>query len=184
MTPRQQSVLVGAAVTGIFTTSYLGFVNSCCCLGVILGGFMAVQQYSGFVPDVDGGTGALLGGIAGAAGSVLGFLFNLILRPVGMDYQTISQEMSREVLDQMMQNMEGQQALSPELMEQLQGEGAGMLTLIGLALLGFRILLYAVFGALGGVLGAVILGEERRPPDGNGRPGQGEGGASGTAPDA
>ena len=44
MTSRQQSVLVGAAVTGILSTSYLGFINTLCCLGVIIGGAVATQQ--------------------------------------------------------------------------------------------------------------------------------------------
>ena len=157
MTPRQQSILVGAAVTGIFTTSYLGFINSCCCLGVILGGGVAVQQYAGFHPGVEEGTGALLGAAAGAAGAVLGAVFNLILRPVGMDYESVY----RETLNAALQNMEGESPVPPEFLEQLQGEGTGLTAVAWLASLGFNLLLFAIFGAIGGVIGAAIFGEEQ-----------------------
>lgn len=164
MTIRQQSILMGALVTGILSTSYLGFINSICCLGVIIGGIVAAQQYVSrsrtAAPAGEGavvlsaGDGAVLGALAGAAGSILGTLFDRALRPFGLDSQTIWQGM----MEGMMQDMNGQQGLSPEMMQQMQeGGGFGML-LVSLVI---GIIVYAIFGAIGGALGAALFGGER-----------------------
>ena len=61
MTPRQQSILVGAVVTGILGTSYLGLINTICCLGVIVGGVVAAQQYAGAVSSMKTADGCTWG---------------------------------------------------------------------------------------------------------------------------
>ncbi|MFP4227239.1 MAG: hypothetical protein ACLFTE_00250 [Salinivenus sp.] len=164
MTPRQQSILVGAVVTGILSTSYLSFINVLCCLGVMIGGAVAAQQYAtraagaGTSPALNAADGAVLGSLAGVGGAILGPLFDWSLRPVGLDSQTISQGM----MEEWMQRMEGQQ-MSPEMMEQFQGEGT---TLLFLGSMLFNIVLYAIFGAIGGAVGAAIFGGDE--PDGGG----------------
>ena len=138
MTPRQQSILVGAVVIGVLSTSYLSFINVICCLGVMIGGAVAAQQYTTR---------------AGVGGAVLGPLLDRALRPLGLDSQTISQGM----VEQWMQGMEGQQGMSPEMMQQLQGEGSTMMFIGGIL---FNVVLYAIFGAIGGAVGAAIFGED------------------------
>ncbi len=159
MTPRQQSILVGAVVIGILSTSYLSFINVICCLGVIIGGVVATQQYTtrasaaGKSPALTAADGAVLGSLAGVGGAVLGPLFDRALRPLGLDSQTIS----RDMVEQWMQGMEGQQGMSPEMMQQLQGEGSMMMFIGGLL---FNIVLYAIFGAIGGAIGASLFGND------------------------
>ncbi|PSQ87631.1 MAG: hypothetical protein BRD42_01325 [Bacteroidetes bacterium QS_3_64_15] len=150
MTPRQQSILVGAVVTGILGTSYLGLINTICCLGVIVGGVVAAQQYAGAVSSMKTADGVYVGALAGAGGAILSGLLNRALRPIGLDSQSITQGM----MEGMMQNMEGQQPFSPEMMAQ-QGNGGLLLFLGGLA---FTLVLYAIFGAIGGAIGAAIFG--------------------------
>ncbi|MFB6247539.1 MAG: hypothetical protein ABEL97_03120, partial [Salinibacter sp.] len=58
---------------------------------------------------------------------------------------------------QFMQGMEGQQGMSPEMMQQFQGGGGIAMFLVGL---GFSVVLYAIFGAIGGAIGAALFGEE------------------------
>ena len=58
------------------------------------------------------------------------------------------------MMEGMMQNMEGQQPFSPEMMAQQGNEGL-FLFLGGLA---FTLVLYATFGAIGGAIGAAIFG--------------------------
>lgn len=153
MTTRQQSILIGAVVTGVLSSSYLSFINVVCCLGVVLGSMVAVQQFtsrSGTSMEV--GDGAVLGALSGVAGAILGSVFDRLLRPLGLDSTTISQDM----MEQMMQ---GQQGMSPDMMEQLQGGGSGGMMASVLGLL-FGMVVYAIFGAVGGAIGAAVFGED------------------------
>jgi len=164
MTTRQQSILIGAVVTGALSTSYLSFINSICCLGVIIGGMVAVQQYtSRSGAAIEAGDGAVLGALAGVAGAVLGSIFDVVLRPLNLDSSSITQGMMQE----WMQDMQGQQGMSPEMMEQFQGGGGLMMFLMGLA---FSVVLYAIFGAIGGALGTAFFGEDSAatPTEGSG----------------
>jgi hypothetical protein len=156
MTPRQQSILVGAVVTGILSTSYLGLINTLCCLGVIVGGVVATQQYaartSGGVPS---GDGAVLGAFAGAAGAVLSAVFDVMLRPLNLDSRSIQQGLQEQLMQ-----MGGGQGMSPEMMQQMQGEGPGLLSVMGLAFLLMNLILFAIFGAIGGAIGAALFGKD------------------------
>ena len=158
MSPRQHSIFIGAVVTGILSTSYLSFINTVCCLGVIIGGVVAVQQYTSRVGRaIESGDGAVIGALAGVGGAVLGAFFDAALRPVNLDSTSISQGM----MEQWMQNMEGQQGMSPEMMQQFQGgDGGIMMFVVGL---GFSVVLYAICGAIGGALGTAFFGEETGP---------------------
>jgi len=155
MSPRQQSIFIGAVVTGVLSASYLSFINTICCLGVLIGSVVAVQQYTVRTGrGLASGDGAVLGALAGAGGAVLGALFDAALRPFGLDSTSISQGM----MEEWMQNMEGQQGMSPEMMQQFQGgEGGLMMFFVGL---GFSVVIYALFGAIGGALGTAFFGEE------------------------
>ncbi len=155
MTPRQQSILVGAVVTGVLSTSYFSFINALCCLGVIIGGLVAVQQFASRTgAAVESGDGAVLGALAGAGGAVIGSILDKALQPFNLDSRSISQGM----MENMMKGMEGQQGM-PQMMEQMQQDGGGgaMMFLFGLA---FSAILYAIFGAIGGAIGSALFGEE------------------------
>jgi len=155
MSPRQQSILIGSIVTGVLSASYLSFINTICCLGVIIGGIVAVQQYTSRTGRVvESGDGAVIGALSGVGGAVLGSLFDAALRPIGLDSTSISQGM----MEDWMRNMEGQQGMSPEMMQQFQGgEGSMMMFVVGL---GISVVLYALFGAIGGALGTAFFGDE------------------------
>jgi hypothetical protein len=155
MTPRQQSILIGAAVTGVLSTSYLGFINALCCLGVIIGGLVAVQQFTSRTgTSIESGDGAVVGALSGVGGAIIGAILDRALRPFGLDSQTISQDM----MQGMMQGMEGQQGM-PSMMEQFQGGGGGG-ALVLLVSIVFNAILYGIFGAIGGAIGAALFGEE------------------------
>jgi len=157
MTSRQQSVLVGAAVTGILSTSYLGFINTLCCLGVIIGGAVTAQQYASRTGvSVESGDGAVLGALAGAAGALLSAVFNVMLRPFNLDSESIQQSLQ----EQLMQITNGEQGMSPEMMQQMQGEGPELLSVVGLGLLLINVIVFSIFGAIGGAIGAAIFGDE------------------------
>lgn len=128
---------------------------------------MAVQQFtSRTATSVEAGDGAILGALAGVAGAVLGSIFDAALRPVGLDSTSISQGMMQE----WMQGMQGQQGMSPEMMQQFQGGGGIVMFLVGL---GFSIVAYAVFGAIGGAIGSAVFGG--RDEEGSVQPGESDG---------
>lgn len=159
MTPRQQSILVGAVVTGVLSTSYLGFINMFCCLGVVIGGGVAAQQFaSRSGASVGSGDGAVLGALAGVGGAVIGALLDQALRPVGLDSQSIQKSM----MDGMMQGMEGQEGLPP-MLEQFQGGGGDVGIVMLLFGIVFNAILYGIFGAIGGAIGAALFGSDEGP---------------------
>jgi hypothetical protein len=172
MTPRQQSILIGAVVTGVLSVSYFSFINMLCCLGVIIGGLVSVQQYASRTEAVvEAGDGAVLGALAGAGGAVIGSLLDRALRPLGLDSQTITQGM----MEGMMQGMKGQQGM-PQMMEQMQqgGGGGAMMFLFGVM---FSLVLYAIFGAIGGAIGSSLFGPDEAASGA-------QPGAAGTGPQA
>lgn len=168
MTPRQYSILVGAIVTAVLSTSYLGFINAICCLGVIIGGVVAAQQYvtrSGAHdtgPILDAGDGAVLGALSGVGGAVLAAFLDLLLRPVGLDSQSIGEGMMQDMM-QGTQGIQGQEGM----MQGVQGGGA-MMFIVWLVL---TIVVYAIFGAIGGAIGAAIFGQDAPQDTGSPEPG-------------
>ena len=46
MPDKQQSIILGGIVAGILSTSYLGFLNLLCCMGIIIGALVAVWHYT------------------------------------------------------------------------------------------------------------------------------------------
>lgn len=163
MTPRQQSILIGAVVTGILSTSYLGLINTFCCIGVIVGGIVTAQQYVGRTgTSAEAGDGAVLGAAAGAGGAVLAALFDVVLRPFNLDSQAVQQS-----LQESMMQMMGEEGMNQMMqMQQAQGEGPGLLSVMGLLILALYVVLYAIFGAIGGALGTALFGGEADGADG------------------
>jgi hypothetical protein len=156
MTARQQSVLIGAIVTGILSTSYLFFINILCCLGVIVGGVVATQQYTSRTGGaIESGDGAVLGALAGAGGAILQPMLNWALRPFGLGF--------RDIVMNMMEDMQGQPGMSPEMMQQRQTPPSIGMMLVNVL---FGMVVFAIFGAIGGAIGAAIFGEEESPETG------------------
>lgn len=160
MTPRQQSILVGALVIGVLSTSYLGLINFLCCLGVIIGGVVAAQQFvSRAGTSIEAGDGAVLGALAGAGGAVLAAIFDRALRPLNLDSQSVSQGMMESFME-----MQGQQGTSPEeMMQQFQGGEGTVMVIVGFVI---GVVVNSIFGAIGGAIGAALFGGEEAPGQG------------------
>lgn len=164
MTTRQRAILTGGVVTGVLSTSYLSFVNVACCLGVIIGGVVTVQQYtSQSGTALESGDGAIMGAMAGAAGAVIGTVLDRILKPLGLDSNTIS----RRMMEEWSRGMEGP-GMSPEMMQSMEGGGSFLFVVAGTV---FLMIIYAIFGAIGGALGTSFFqgdqaGEAQPPPAG------------------
>jgi len=141
---------MGALVTGILSTSYLGFINFVCCLGVIAGALVAVWHYTDTNEiTIASGKGATLGVSAALGGLVIATVLNLILVSVGINHETAMQEW-------MINNMGD--SLPPEQLEQMErdmeaGQSIGQ-RMMGL---GIGAVVYTIFGAIGGAIGAKMF---------------------------
>jgi hypothetical protein len=149
MQSKQQSILIGALVTGVLSTSVLGLINALCCAGVILGGMASVWHYtSTYDAAVDTGDGALMGALAGAGGAILAAILNYILLTLGLNF-------SQEIVMGMLQSLDVDTSQIP--MEQSQDLGTIAFNAVSSAIL------YAIFGAVGGAIGASVFGDDADP---------------------
>ena len=141
---RIQSIFVGGVVVGVLSTSYLSLINVLCCLGVILGGGVAAWHYITTTDSsIDPVEGATLGAGAGIIGSLLSAAFDWVLRPLGLDGESIMEGFFGSEIEQMMQGQE----------QAMQDPGTGAM-LVGFIL---GAVLWAVFGAAGGAVGASVF---------------------------
>lgn len=149
MPSRTQSILLGGLVVGILSTSVLGFINILCCAGVIIGAMVGVWHYTEeHQLTIESGQGAIIGALAGVVGAILAGVFNQILMALGLDF------FSQGMREMMMQQFGGE--MSPEQMEMMQQNqgGSPLFMLIGVA---FNMVLFSIFGAVGGAIGASVF---------------------------
>ena len=155
MPSKTQSILIGALTAGILSTSYLGFINVVCCLGVILGALAAVWHYtSTHKLTLRAGSGAGLGALAAVGGALIAAVLNFLLAQIGLD--------ASGALNDLIINQFGAQ-MDPAQIQEMRDQEANAGT-IGALFQGliFGIPIYAIFGAIGGAIGASIFkkGEE------------------------
>lgn len=149
MPSRTQSILIGGLVTGILSTSVLGMINILCCAGVIIGAMVGVWHYTEENSlTIPSSQGALIGALCGVIGAVIAGILNQLLMTIGLDFGMAMQE-------QFMRNM----GMSAEQLEQMremqQGQQGNVLWTIGGIV--FSMFLFAIFGALGGAIGASVF---------------------------
>jgi hypothetical protein len=152
------SVLLGGAFIGVLSALPLvSMANCCCCLWVVLGGALAAYalQWNTSVP-IRPGQGAFAGFLAGIVGAIVGFVVGLVLAPV-----------VGPLLEGLIERaQQGAHNLPPEFQDALGnlrvpgGSGALAIQVAGLLV---NLVVYAVFGTLGGLLGALMV-EKPAPP--------------------
>ncbi len=148
MPSRTQSILIGGLVVGILSTSVLGLINLACCAGVIIGAMVGVWHYTEeHQLTIPSGQGALIGALAGLLGALLAGIFNQMLVAAGLDFAAGF----RETIMQM-----SSMQMSPEQMEQMQQaqEGSWVMMIAGTL---SSMIIFAIFGAVGGAIGASVF---------------------------
>lgn len=150
MPDTKQSILLGALVAGILSTSYLSLLNLLCCLGVIAGALVAVWHYTDTNElTISTGKGAGMGALAAIGGGVIALITNLVLIQMDIRHDLAMLEFMINSLGDRM---------APEMIEDMEAQLEAPFEL-GLylfnALLGFAI--SAVFGAGGGAIGAKVF---------------------------
>ena len=124
--------------------------NICCCLWVVAGGVLATWLAQSNRPQpVTAADGALLGLMAGVIGAV-------IAAPIGIVFADWERNL-------MLRFMESAEAEFPsEFREMLESSGASALGhVVGFI---FNLVLFSVFGLLGGLLGAAMFKKNAPPP--------------------
>ena len=150
MSPKGQSILLGAGVVAVLSTSYLGFVNCLCCAGVIGGAMVAVWHYTtNNNLTIPAGEGAVIGLLAAVVGGIIAVILNLMLTGIGLGADEAIREFALEYL---------RDAVPPDQLDELEeqmeaGQTAGAILINGVC----SVVIFAIFGAIGGVIGASVF---------------------------
>ncbi|MEL7363842.1 MAG: hypothetical protein AAFN13_17325 [Bacteroidota bacterium] len=150
MNEKQTSILIGGLVVTVLSTSYLGFINFVCCLGVLVGAIVTVWHYTSTnTVTISGGDGAKMGVLAALIGLVASAVINYVLALVGLDATAFVNQL---VLDRF------GDAMPPEQVAEIERQIAdGPRISDVVTSLGVGSILYALFGAVGGVIGAALF---------------------------
>ncbi len=151
--------LAGGAFLGVASAlPYLGALNCACCSLVIGGGFLSVFIFKRRSPEafMTSGDGALLGLLSGLVGSVVFSILNALISG--------AQAGGAELREQIERAIASDPNFPPQLAEFLRSLTAGGAAGVGLLLLIFVIalVLFSIFGTVGGILGVAIL--QKKPP--------------------
>lgn len=150
MPSRTQSILIGGLVVGALSTSVLSVINLLCCAGVIIGAVVGVWHYTEtYQITIESGQGALIGAMAGIVGAILAGIFNQLLVVVGLDF---AGDM-RAMMEQFSQ-MQGDAGMTFDEQMQMMEQGSWAFMLLGTV---FNMVLYGIFGAVGGAIGASVF---------------------------
>jgi hypothetical protein len=151
---RLQPALLGGVFIGVMSAlPFINLGNCCCCLWVLGGGALAVYLRQQNTPyALPASEGALLGLIAGFVGGIIGAVLSI---PINM----LMGPMQAEWIGRM---MEANQDMPAEVRDMLNRMAAGT-TAFAMAAAVMNVVVYSVFGLLGGLLGVAIF-KKNAPP--------------------
>lgn len=148
-----QPALIGGIAAGVMTA--LPFVNCFCCLWIIGGAVLAAYLYNRRSSvSLKPGDGAVLGILTGIAAAVTDAL-------VSLPFESLNQEFVQRFMNQFSQFVEEMPAGWERWLEQRAGPMSPAWFLLGLL---SSAVIYAAFGALGGLIGASIVDRKKGPP--------------------
>lgn len=150
MPEKKQSIILGAALVAVLSTSYLGLINCLCCAGVVIGALVAVWHYSSTNSiTLTGGQGAVLGLTVALIGAAISAVLDYALMQAGI---RVDQTIMQFILDRFGDQMPPESY--DQLVEQMEETvTAGKFALQAL----FGVALSAGFGAIGGAIGASVF---------------------------
>jgi hypothetical protein len=153
MRGRLQPAFLGGLTIGVLCV--LPFVSCCCCLWMLGGGALAVylRQQSSPVP-IDAAEGALVGLMAGAIGGLIASVLSI---PV----EAVTGPMVQHALDRV---LAANPDVSPNLRDQLERMASGPTAIVAKIIV--NMIVYTIFGMLGGLLGVAIFKKNAPPPAG------------------
>ena len=150
-----QPALLGGLFIGVLSALPVVNLFNCCCLWVIGGGMLSAYLLQQHQPTaIQVADGALVGLFAGLFGGVLGTVLSIPL-------ERMTSEFARDFIEQILDRA---QDVPDELRSALENFGTGS------TLMAFKFftsaVIGAIFGMLGGILGAAIFkkGPQPSPP--------------------
>jgi hypothetical protein len=154
MPNRLQPALWGGLFIGVLSALPLvGAANCCCCLWVLVGGVLAAylrQQNNPY--QIDAVEGAIVGLMAGAIGGVA---FVILSIPVQMITGPMQQAWIERILS-------SNPDITPEMRDMAEGmaRSSGLQVARGL----LSIIVFSIFGLLGGLIGVAVFKRNLPPP--------------------
>jgi len=137
------AVMVGILIGIISEIPFLNLLNCLCCLWIIIAGVISVYLLKKDIKTVDLRDGALVGALTGVViavvGTFVGIIVSLLFTQIMMD---------------LVMNMYRSMGVPPSAMSEMSMEPDLNSIIIGFVM---RIVLYPIFGAIGGVLGAKLM---------------------------
>ena len=154
--PKLQPALYGGLFIGVL--SALPFVNVCCCLWMIGGGMIAVYLMQQNHPyPIGAADGALVGLMAGLIGAVISAVVSI---PINMAMGPMLQKMAQGWL---MNNPEIP-AETKAMIENMMARNTGFSAIATLFSMGIGMVVGAIFGLFGGLLGVAMFKKDGPPP--------------------
>jgi hypothetical protein len=148
-----QPAIIGGVALGVLSAlPVVNIANLCCCLWVICGGAVAVfvlQQRQGAVTP---GEGAVVGLLAGVAGT---FVYLLLAIPINLFMAPFQRQMMERLAE--LPNM-------PPWLRDLADRPPEPLPILLFLDFVIRLFVHSLFSTLGGVLGAMLFGRKAPPP--------------------
>ena len=152
MNNKLKPAVIGGVVLGLLSAiPFVNWVNICCCAWAILGGLLASYLYvKNSATPANAGDGAIVGAIAGGIGAAI----YLVL---GIPLAIVSRAAMREMLINLMANVDPRQA--EMIRTQMEAQGESIASAIFQGLIGAVLLV--VFAVIGGLIG-IPLFEKRK----------------------
>ncbi len=142
------AAIAGVAIGLLSGLPLIGAVNCLLCAWVWGGGIFAIWLYkrqSG-ATSVETGQGAMIGGVAGVVGGLISGLLGMLFS--GGTAATIAQLRSTLPPEQL-------EAMGPMLDAMASGG-------VGIAAICFSVGIFAIFGVIGGLIGAATIGKQKQ----------------------
>lgn len=157
MTPERSGMfkpaLIGGLAAGVLTA--IPLVNCFCCLWIIGGSMLAAYLFAKDQPaPLTPGDGAVLGIMTGIAAAVTDSIASL-------PFETMNRENVRRFMEQFSEFFE---ELPAGLQSGFETRAGGMSPAWFLVQLLAMAIIYAAFGALGGIIGASLFRKKTLPP--------------------
>jgi hypothetical protein len=166
MNNKVKPAVIGGVVLGLLSAiPFVNWVNLCCCLWAIVGGLIASYLYvKNSATPANAGDGAIVGAMAGGIGAAIYVV-------IGIPLAIVSGGAMREMLINLMSNVDPRQAEMVRTQMEAQGESIASAIIQGL----IGAVLLIVFAIIGGLIG-IPLFEKRKggvvppPPPAPGAP--------------
>jgi len=167
----RSAAMAGGAMGVISAMPGLSLINCCCCAGVIGGGILAVylykQEYREGMPPLEASDGLVLGILAGLVGAFTATILSVFILFVFGAWEA---ELMRNVMETFLESMEDSGSLPPDAADQIREameEGiAESSSVIGiLSGLIMNLIIFPIFGLLGGLLGYTFFKPKPVAPD-------------------